>query len=146
MITKLLGKVSIYMDLWPDFDPTKAIETPKKILEKQGEYLLGKTNGIVYATCEELAKNMISEQAKDYAFRYSFYIASKNLKEYKFDIFSIYHNMTLYPLLIVVEAEVANDIGIKKKIVNGKQEFEELLRAIFASRVIESIIGTLMNI
>ena len=130
------------MDLWPNLDNVSKIETPKKILEKQGQYLSDKTNAIVYAACEEA----LSEQEKGYEFKYRYYIASKKMKNYRFMLFTIYHNVTLYPLLIVVESQIASEINLRKKSVVSKEEFEEALRVIFRSKVIESVIGTLINI
>ena len=142
----LLEKVVKKMDLWPNIDKLNKIETPKKILKKQGEYLSKKTNDIVYAICDEIPRERLTEQEKGYDFRYEYLITSKNLKNYTFKLFSIYHNITLYPLLIVLDVQVGSDIGLKKKSIGSKEEFEATLKLIFASKVMESVIGTLMNI
>ena len=134
------------MDLWPELDKINSVETPKKILEKQAEYLSKKTNGVVYAICEEQTRNMLNEQVRQYDFKYDFSIASKNLEDYRFKVFSVYHNIILYPLLIVMGTQVANDIGMKKKTASNKEEFEDALKLIFSSKVIEDIVSTLMNI
>ena len=142
----LLEKVVKRMDLWPSLDNINKIKTPKKILGKQGEYLSKKTNEIVYTICDEIPRERLAEQEKGYDFRYEYLIASKNLKNYTFKLFSIYHNITLYPLLIVLDTQVASDIGLKKKSIGSEEEFEATLKMIFASRVIENVIGTLINI
>lgn len=134
------------MDLWPSLENINQMETPKKMLEKQGKYLSAKTSEEIYSICEEIPVEMLREDERCYEFRYSYSIASKRLEGHSFKVLSIYHDITLYPMVIVPDVQIAAETGIERKRISSKAEFEDALKIIFSSKTIENVIGTLINI
>lgn len=133
------------LNLWPEFseDPS---QSAKEILEKQAELLPGRTNNLLYAEISELNMNLEFHYDK-YDLGYKFLIRSKLLDKYSYEMFSFYHNITLYPLQIKLDIDIRRELGIEGSIyMQNENEFKEFLRKVFATEKVNSVIGSLMKL
>lgn len=158
-------------NLWQkEFSPIE-IESPKKILKEQGEYLSEITGGLIVAkangydgtihsgTIHGLSSLALNLGDREYnvqddlgdiqegTFKYEFYIASPKAPDYKYRVMFIEHNISLYPVNIVLDQEIATEINVNEEVVcENVNEFEAILTSILNSSKIEKIINALLSI
>lgn len=158
-------------NLWKkEFSPTE-VESPKKILNAQGQYLSEITNGLIIAKVSEydgkihsgtipglssLALNLSDREydvqndlgdIQEGSFKYEFYIASPKAPDYKYRVMFIEHTISLYPVNIVLDQEIATEIGVNEEsFCENVNEFEAILTSILNSAKIEKIVNALLAI
>lgn len=137
---------------------------PKKILEEQCTYLNEDTDGIIigrvveYSGTLEKDKYMeregniqakLGEIGKD-SFTYEFFLTSKGTPDYKFRVMFLQYDITGYPLTIILEEGISNEIhhseGIFDYFVKDQKAFEELLGKIMNSNRFMELVTRLIQL
>ncbi|MCI0690587.1 hypothetical protein L0337_01120 [candidate division KSB1 bacterium] len=134
--------------LWPkDIGEQLQVIAPVSILRRHASLLGSKTNNLVEAKVVDFER----ELGDLYEFNYGFYITAPTLNRYSYKLFTISHNIDLYPVIIDVDAELKREIDpeneIYKKIeANSEDEMLQVLKKIFNSHKTKKIIGSLLTI
>ncbi|UNL93999.1 hypothetical protein QNH38_22370 [Paenibacillus polymyxa] len=134
-------------NLWPDFKAAEDIITPKEILEKQGQYLLESTGGVVYGIVEEVA-GPLTPTGMANAFVYKFSIKSKFLEGYSYRLMYLSHDITIYPIKVKLDEKILNELNMKGAIwnVNLEEDFLGLLSRMFKTNRVQVVVGSLMKL
>jgi len=134
-------------DLWPDeILQTPTIRPPVAILKEQATFLASRTNntlkGEVHQNSDTLTTN--------YEFEYAFYITAPGIN-YKYRLFTLMHNIEMYPLRIDANSEIFDEIftgerGNKKNSVQVGNEavLKTTLRKIFKSAKVQKVVTSLL--
>ncbi|MCS4324026.1 hypothetical protein N1207_11000 [Bacillus subtilis] len=131
-------------NLWPEFSASST-KSAKEILEKQAEFLPEQTNNLLYA--EIPAIDMDNFTRYDYDLGYQFLIRSKLMDRYRFEMFSIYHNIVLYPVFVRLDRDIKTELDYEGSIhIHSEEEFVEFLRKVFSSSKVKNVIGSLMKL
>ena len=96
--------MSIMTDLWPEKIKNGTINAPVSVLREQAEFLGAKTDNLITAEVE------ISDISSD-SFTYHFYIVAPTLNNYHYRLFTISHDIHLYPVIIVLGDELGSELG-----------------------------------
>ncbi|KPA09970.1 hypothetical protein MHK_009824, partial [Candidatus Magnetomorum sp. HK-1] len=96
-------------NLWPDEVGTTTIVSPVAILREQAELLGEKMKNIV-------AAEVSSFDSSTDSIIYHFYIVAPTLGNYRYRLFTVSHNVTLYPLEIYVDDELGKEVEAKQEI------------------------------
>lgn len=146
--------------LWGDIN-IESIETPKSILESQAAFLPKLTERKVYAQVQNISEeklNAVPTVKRD--FNYGFYLKSDYLDKYSYNLFSIHHNINIYPLNISIGSDLKEEIeiditfsGIEKRvdsnntfIVKDGEKFKYVIGAILKSENVRNIISSLISL
>lgn len=92
------------LDLWAEDIAETVIKTPVAILKEQASLLGKKTQNIVVG-------EVISTQAQSEKIRHRFNVVAPALGNYSFELFSISHNMDLYPLEISIDEKIYTELS-----------------------------------
>lgn len=141
-------------DLWPQELESTKIRPPVSILKEQASLLGQKTKNLV----EGLVT--ITESRENLA--YSFYLAAPALNNYRYLLFTMHHDIRMYPLYIHVEQEILKEInpdlydswsgltadllaGSHNEKADNEAEFLELLKKIFSASKTKQLIGAMLS-
>lgn len=136
-------------NLWNKEIKTKDIETPQKMINDQIEFLSTMTDGMVYGELEDVRVGN-----KSNTFVFNFNLKALKLKNYKYRILSLEHDIAIYPSTILLDEQLLleiedsltlHDIKIAIKPISfiqikDKTEFEIVLEAILSSDRIKNIV------
>ncbi len=134
-------------NLWPEEFKPNEVNPPKKILDEQSGLLPKLTGDMVYAKVKEMGGVDAIMRGHNNDFSYSYYLLGKFLKNYSFKVFDFSHSITMYPVDVSIDEEIAKelDAGIDSRIEN-EDEFIRFIGAIFKSERIKSIIGSIIQL
>lgn len=118
------------LDLWPQ-DIVAAVDfrTPLSILKEQASLLGQKTQNLVEGVVTSVTNS-------NDTFQHMFYLAAPALSNYRYRLFTVTHEIDLYPLTIVSETG--------QRGARSEEEFVEQLRAIFSHDQTKKVIGALI--
>lgn len=133
------------MNLWPNFNELDEVETPKQILDEQGIWLSKGTNEVVYGVCKELDPTTTLGR-RDSGFKLAFYICGKHLENYEYLVFTLHHDIIFYPLTLTLDGALASEMQKERQIkIEGQEEFNQLLRTIFNTKRIRSVLSAIIS-
>jgi len=150
------------VDLWPPELKVAEVKSPVAILREQAALLKGKTE-------HEIEADVELGESKTQGFIYHFYLVAPTLNNYHFRLFSVVHDVTLYPVTIYVGEDLGEELSAtvdkedqSNKIVQllsnsgfakielkytlqaeNEADFIELLGKILQSRKTREVIGAL---
>lgn len=153
-------------NLWK-FDVAKLLQkkekSPKEILEEQCSYLATMTNNKVtaYVTDDDtetfpyfVESNSVDVDKNPFVlgdvgdtdmYLYEFWISSPKTPKYKFRVFWIYYNMDLYPAMIKLEENIANELNLSTALkIESKEHFIAELKDILNSKYLLEVIKKLL--
>jgi hypothetical protein len=137
--------------LWPTDIGASAEKAPVTILKEQATILGTMTNNIVKAEVVATEGKRIPYEflSKTHDFGFSFYIVAPALNNYRYQLFTIYHNLEFYPLAFKTETE-RNDLRIdvldnEFEYAENEMQFLQKLKIIFGSQKTRRIIGSIMS-
>lgn len=145
------------MDLWPEFDRIDRIRTPVSILVEQASLLGEKTNNVVQG-------KVVSSTTKSSTFLHRFRIVSPSLEGYSYNLFSVQHEIEIYPAEFRLGTDLADELeqegfidpetlgsvevrrimGTKYKVFN-EDEFINFLRIILSSKRTTVIVTAILS-
>ncbi|HEU4560333.1 MAG TPA: hypothetical protein VFS20_20960 [Longimicrobium sp.] len=134
-------------DLWPDNLDKVEIKAPVAILREQTTFLGTKTRNLVRATIgtPEIKRRIENEYGP---FSYAFRLIAPALGNYQYRLFDIAHDVSLYPVRIMPDSDVARELGVHPNegevIANNEQEFLDVLAAIFRTDKTRQIIHAMI--
>jgi hypothetical protein len=139
------------VDLWPDEIKVEKLMPPVTILRQQASLLGKKTKNIVQGEVEDVRSNAN-------LFIYAFYIIVPALNNYRYRLFNISYELSLYPLQMYVENDIRKEIPsdfIKRKddtvdplefvYADSEKDFLEILRIVFNSTKVMRVISVLLS-
>ncbi|MEZ4713448.1 MAG: hypothetical protein R3A44_40045 [Caldilineaceae bacterium] len=94
-------------DLWPENLGEQQFDSPVSIMREQANLLGDKTSNLVKA--EVKAGSMDNGH-----FVYHFYIVAPTLNNYHFLLFTVEHEIELYPLEIYIDEVLGKELGAKE--------------------------------
>ncbi|EPY6430834.1 hypothetical protein [Clostridium sporogenes] len=138
-------------NLWENIKIEK-VTTPIDILQNQADYLKEYTRGLVYASLERNNFKETLENTSD--FFYDFYIKGKNVKDYRYKLFTIQNPIELYPVTIFLDTKLFDEIsnGIKKFIkdkkvvIDTEEEYINVLKWILSANRVQEIITGIISL
>lgn len=148
------------------------VEAPNKILNEQGDYLYDATDGLISAVATEydgtihsgkipgissLAFTNIADKTfnvqdelgdiQENSFKFEFYIASPKAPDYKYRVMFFEYTISLYPVNIVLDKEIADEISADEEILcQTEEEFKTFLTSVLNSTKVEKVINALLSI
>jgi hypothetical protein len=142
------------VDLWPDEIKVEKLMPPVTILRQQASLLGKKTKNIVQGEVEDVRSGL-----NENLFIYTFYIVVPALNNYRYRLFNISYELSLYPLQMYVENDIRKEIPpdfIKTKkddavgplefvYADSEEDFLKILKAIFNSTKVVRIISVLLS-
>jgi hypothetical protein len=138
------------MDLWPKFDETSRVRSPVIIMKEQAALLGKKTNNIVKGF-------VLSSSPARTGFTHDFYLLADELDGYRYKLFSIFHDIDLYPVQFEVGMDLANELRHRyiieesrmgeeiKYSVENEKDFISFLGSIFSSKRTIKIVNVLLS-
>jgi len=142
-------------DLWPEELESAKIRPPVAILKEQASLLGQKTKNLVEGVVSEVSTLEMEETIE-----YSFNLVAPALGGYRYRLFTMSHDIRMYPLIITIESETYQEVNPKKPEkesskdqllrmrnqvkVDTEANLLELLRKIFAARKTRQIIGAML--
>ncbi len=103
----------------------------------------------VYSKINRNIQDALGEMG-DSQFTYEFFLTSKGTPDYKFRVFFMQYGITGYPVTIVLEEGIADEINHSDEDytyhVQNRKEYEELLSRIFSSKRFGEILTKLMQL
>lgn len=90
------------VDLWPSEIGEDAVRAPVAILREQAAFLGKKTKNIVEAEVSASTRRsvVVNDGVKLFEFSHDFNLRVSALSNYRYTLFSIYHDLPLYPVFI----------------------------------------------
>lgn len=131
-------------DLWPpDISQQTTEKSPASILKEQALLLSQKTNNLV--TAEVIRKTMVKESK----FGFNFILTSSTIN-YRYNLFSITHGVTLYPVEISSDNDLIKSIRPERGhyewiTVENETEYIRILKDIFSAENTRKVISTLIK-
>ena len=99
-------------NLWGDIN-IEAIETPKSILEQQGDFLTKGTQRKIYG-CVNLIEDYNLKGSRyvndKKQFNYEFNLKSDYIPDYSYNLLSIHHDIEIYPLFIELPGSIYDEV------------------------------------
>ncbi|MDM8524327.1 hypothetical protein QUF80_13235 [Desulfococcaceae bacterium HSG8] len=144
------------MDLWPENLTTNRIKSPVTILKEQAALLGQKTQDVVQAQVRSIKPASPGYQEtsaeEERRLRYEFCILAPALGNYRYKLFTVFHNVDLYPAGFTLDegiAEEMEDDRFEKRetevSAKSEEEFFEILKEILRSERTGEIIQVLFS-
>jgi hypothetical protein len=133
-------------NLWPEDLGENPQKSPKKLLLDQAVILRGLTKNVV--TADVIKRSVTNPDST--TFNYSFVLITPAMGGYSFSLFNFDHPVELYPVKIIVDAQMkaslpelfSKDRAVKAK---DEEEFIEVVGEIFKSSRTKEVIGGLIS-
>ena len=136
-------------DLWPKTIGTVKKKSPVAILREQASLLGQKTQNLLQA---QVKGGPAVDRGT--SFFYYFDIVAPALDNYKYELFTIEHDIMFYPLIIFVENDIYLEIEKLNKFeqttddtfeIKSEKEFLEILKVILGSEKTRRIVIALLS-
>lgn len=145
-------------DLWPnDIGAPGKIKSPVVILKEVAAALGQKTRNILLGKVEN-SDSWVPKMG----FNYKFYIVAPALNNYRFLLFEIEHTINLYPLIVIPDESILNELRNESRdikidqlnvrfekynviYVGSEEEFLKALEAITKSKKTRQVIQSLLS-
>jgi len=102
------------MDLWPENLTTNRIKSPVTILKEQAALLGQKTRNVVQAQVRSIKSAYPGYQEtpaeEETKLRYEFCILAPALGNYRYKLFTVFHNVDLYPAVFCLDEGIAGEM------------------------------------
>lgn len=111
------------------------------------------TNGLASLSVVELGSIGKITSKMDTTFQFQTLLTSRFLSSYSFDIMTFGYDVTIYPVIIDFQSEIAKEIGVKGTPYKGfimacrtEEEFLEVIEAIFNTNKFKKTVGGLLKV
>jgi hypothetical protein len=130
-------------DLWPKDITRDRPKSPVAILREQASLLAPKTQNMVEATVDTLAP------FPDAEFRYAFIIIAPALGDYRYELFSIEHGITMYPVKFHLDDDTMREIepGSNPRspiVAESEEEYVKILGQTLGSKKTIQVVQTIL--
>jgi hypothetical protein len=134
------------LDLWPTDIINPRVRAPITILKEQAILLQQKSNGVINAQVKRIKTQEQLSEEKGF-FLYEFVVVAPVLQSFEYRLFSISHEIELYPITIETDEIVARELGNLNNdpiIVKSEPDYIEYLRKIFCAKKTKKIINAML--
>ncbi|MGK7880377.1 MAG: hypothetical protein AB4060_09800 [Crocosphaera sp.] len=132
--------VDYKQDLWPDEIKTTEIISPVTIIKEQGKILGQKTNNIVVGEVKLM-------HSTEFPFAYGFILVCSTIN-YEYKLFDFVFPIEMYPVRIIPDASIANELSLSPRNpeikIESEEDFTDILRKIFSAQKTVKIITSLI--
>ena len=131
------------IDLWPDDIRYTRLKAPVTILMEQASLLGKKTQNLLEAKVENNKEALVSAEV----FVYGFYLVAPALSYYRYKLFTISHDIQLYPVKINIDSDILKEISPdaeEQLLAESEGDFLEILKKIFGAEKTRHIISALL--
>jgi len=134
------------LDLWPTDIINTRLRAPITILKEQAILLQQKSNGVIKAQVRRIRNNEEVNEEKGH-FLYEFVVIAPILQAYERRLFTISHEIELYPIAIETDEIIAREMGDPGNEaiqVKSEPDYIEQLRRIFCCKKTKKIINAML--
>jgi hypothetical protein len=134
------------LDLWPTDIINTRVRAPLTILKEQAILLQQKSNGVINAQVKRIKTQEQLSIEKGF-FLYEFVVIAPVLQRYEYRLFTISHEIELYPITIETDEIIARELGNLNNdpiIVKSETDYIEQLRKIFCTKKTKKIINAML--
>ncbi|MBF0450165.1 MAG: hypothetical protein HQK75_05645 [Candidatus Magnetomorum sp.] len=134
------------LDLWPTDIINPRLRAPITILKEQAILLQQKTNGVIHAQVKRL-KPESQLNKENGIFFYEFQVIAPSLQDYQYRLFTISHEIELYPITLETDKIIARELGNDNNdpiILKSEPDYIERLRKIFCTKKTKKIINAMI--
>lgn len=133
--------------LWGDLSSIDENHNPLDILKEQSGYLLDATNNIIYADIANRKPDIFSGDPES-EFATIFSLRSKMMETYRFELFTLFYNITFFPLFVEIDENIAEtlEVGFEPNgfiKVENEEDFHKLLQHVLANNFTKKVITSL---
>ncbi len=138
------------IDLWPEGLGPAGDQAPAVILKEQAACLGQRTKNLIVGRIEPsyLPRAAVVEKygTDEDLFTYDFYLQVPLLDNYHYNLFTIFHGIEFYPVIINTDEAIKRELtgNILNFTAENKQEFLDLLQRIFSSSRAVTIINSIL--
>lgn len=134
------------MTKWKEFN-IEAILTPYEIVDKSLEGFSEATRNLVELSLFEKSEIELIRKKKGSNFQYDLVLHTRHMRSYKFVVFELYFDVTLYPSILKPENSIARELGSNEYIISDNAaDLEKAIEIIFSTKKFNEIVGGLMKI
>lgn len=138
------------IDLWPDDLGAESGRAPAAILREQARHLETKTNNMLTCRIEPsyLPRVTVMEKfgSDEDLFMYEFHLEAPVLDYYRNNLFTIFHGIDLYPVIVHTNDAIKNELSgnVFHFTADNEEEFLDILKNIFCSNKTVTIINSIL--
>jgi len=138
------------IDLWPDNLGAGSGKAPAAILREQARHLDNKTNKMVTGRIEPSYLPRVTVKDKfgtdEDLFMYEFHLEAPVLDYYGNILFTIFHGIDLYPVIIHIDEAIKKELSENalNLAADNEEEFLDLLKRIFNCDKTVTIINSIL--
>ena len=136
--------------LWPEDIAVVETKAPVTILKEQASILGNETKGTVEG---EVAH--VLDSSEELPFSYAFHIKAPALGDYRYRLFTIAHDVSMYPLLVRPDETTLAELKARKALkefsvdpkgidVGNERDFVRVLSLLFASRRTKQVVRAIL--
>ena len=135
-------------NLWEtSYEEAKA-DPPHKFIREQCNLLPKLTGDMVYASITEMdsTTRIYDDMSND--FEYDFVLEGKFLGDFSYRIMSFSYDISMYPVRISVNDEIAKSLGYESKVteIASQEELEKFLGEVLKSGRVTEIISSIIKL
>ncbi|CRK80290.1 hypothetical protein [Neobacillus massiliamazoniensis] len=132
-------------NFWGDLSELEEKRNPLDILKEQSGYLLNATNNLIFADLKNREPiPLIGEPNKQFATIFS--IRSKMMEKYVFELFTLFYNITFFPLIVELDENISEALNISTTLsINNEDEFHQLLEDVLGNSFTKNVIASLYS-
>jgi hypothetical protein len=123
--------------------------TPIEVVEETLNGFNNATNGLLDLTLFEKSDVEKFRKKDPFSFQYDLILHSKYMKSYRFDVFELFFDSTLYPCGVMLEPGIGNELQaniFEPVIFNDEEDFKLSIEKVFMTKRFEDIVEGLMKI
>ncbi|HIE8451728.1 TPA: hypothetical protein ACXPT9_000538 [Bacillus cereus] len=128
---------------WGDLSEIEEASNPLDVLKEQSGYLLSATNNIIFSTVKQ--QSGLEYGVFDSEFSTVFSIRSKKMERYSFDVFTLLHNITFFPMYAYIDENIAETFNLNgnRVEIEDEVEFHQFLDDMLGNSHTKSVIASL---
>jgi hypothetical protein len=132
---------------WKKFNIDK-IKTPYEVVSKSLEGFNDATNKLLNISLFEKSEIELIRQKNGSSFQYDLVLHTKFMRSYKFVVFEIFFDVTLYPCALKIEKTIAKELNLNQDYIfaDNENELNKALVLIFEAEKFNEIVSGLMRI
>lgn len=139
------------LDLWPEHLRSRRGQAPVAILREQATLLEKKTQNVIVGIIKPSYLPRVAVREKygtdEDLFMYDFVLEVPLLDNYHYNLFTIFHGIDLYPVIINTDEAIKRELSgnIYNFTADNEAEFLDLLKRIFNAGRTVTIINSLLS-
>jgi len=135
-------------NLWETSYEEAKTDPPHKFIREQCNLLSKLTGDMVYAYIKEMDPYTSIHDSMQNDFQYDVVLAGKFLDDFSYRIMSFSYDISMYPVRISVNDEIAKSLGSESKIteIASQEELEKFLGEVLKSGRVTEVISSIIKL